>query len=137
MTINHFGKICIFNPNLFIEKGKPAKYSPIYFLCRLCACFAFYWQRLWLSENPASQYYISQYSTCWDFGGMTIQDLKCVGIDPNSCRPKPRPSTPINFFDLINFLYQKQMNVHFKDLCVGILLGRRLKKWKCRVNYNV
>ena len=68
---------------------------------------------------------------------MTIQDLKCVGIDPNSCRPKPRPSTPINFFDLINFLYQKQMKVHFKDLCVGILLGGRLKKWKCRVNYNV
>ena len=82
-------------------------------------------------------YYISQYSIYWDFGGMTIQDLKCVGIDPNSSRPKPRPSTPINFFDLINFLYQKQMNVHFKDLCVGILLGRRLKKWKCRVNYNV
>ena len=37
-------------------------------------------------------YYTSQYFICWDFVGMTIQDLKSIGIDPNIHRPKPRPT---------------------------------------------
>ena len=48
-------------------------------------------------------YYTSQYFICWDFVGMTIQDLKCVGIDPNSCHPKPRPSAPRNFLTVYIF----------------------------------
>ena len=54
-------------------------------------------------------YYTSQYFVCWDFVGMTIQDLKCVGIDPNSYHPKLQPTTPRNFFNSIHFQYQKQM----------------------------
>ena len=34
--------------------------------------------------------YTSQYFIFWDLGEMTIQDLKCVGTDPDSYRPKPR-----------------------------------------------
>lgn len=33
-------------------------------------------------EWRAVLYYTSQYFICWDFGGMTIQDLKWVGIRP-------------------------------------------------------
>ena len=36
-------------------------------------------------------YYISQHFICWDYVGMTIQDPKIVGMDPNSLHPKPRP----------------------------------------------
>ena len=64
-------------------------------------------------------YYTSQYSICWDFGGMTIQDLKCVGIDPNCYHPKPRPTTPRYLFDSLLFLYQKQMYIHFKKYVLG------------------
>ena len=38
-------------------------------------------------------YYIYQHFICWDFVGMTIQDPKIVGMDPNCLHPKPRPST--------------------------------------------
>ena len=38
---------------------------------------------------------------------MTIQELNIGGIDPNCRRPKPRPTTPRDFFDLIYFQYQK------------------------------
>ena len=68
---------------------------------------------IWPNTNTyiirAVLYYTSQYFICWDFVGMTIEDLKCVGIDPNSYRPKPRPTTPRNLFDSIHFQYQKQM----------------------------
>ena len=66
-------------------------------------------KNLKIFHQGAVLYYTSQYFMCWDFVGMTIQDLKCVGIDPNSCHPKPRPSTPRNFLDSIHFQYQKQM----------------------------
>ena len=58
---------------------------------------------------PAVLYYISQHFICWDFVGMTIQDPKFVGMDPNSLRPKPRPSTPRDFFDMIQFQYQNEI----------------------------
>ena len=54
-------------------------------------------------------YYISQHFTCWDFVGMTIQDPIFIGMDPNSLRPKPRPSTPRDFFDMIQFQYQNEI----------------------------
>ena len=54
-------------------------------------------------------YYISQHFICWDFVGMTIQDPKIVGMDPNSHHPKPRPSTPRDFFDMIQFQYQNEI----------------------------
>ena len=42
-------------------------------------------------------YYTSQHFICWDFVGMTIQDPKIVGMDPNCRHPKPRPTTNYNF----------------------------------------
>ena len=54
-------------------------------------------------------YYISQHFICWDFVGMTIQDPKIVGMDPNSLHPKPRPSTPRDSFDSILFQYQNEI----------------------------
>ena len=57
------------------------------------------------------------YTSCWDFVGIKIE---IVGMDPNCCHPKPRPSTPRNFLDSIHFQYQKQMWIHFKDICVGM-----------------
>ena len=44
-----------------------------------------------------------QHFICWDFVGMTIQDPKFVGMDPNSLRPKPRPSTLRIFLTWFNF----------------------------------
>ena len=55
---------------------------------------------------PAVLYYISQHFICWDFVGMTIQDPKFVGMDPNSLRPKPRPST-FTFFVIQPMLRSK------------------------------
>ena len=53
-------------------------------------------------------YYISQHFICWDFVGMTIQDPKIVGMDPNCLHPKPRPTTPQDLFGTSLFLYQKE-----------------------------
>ena len=44
------------------------------------------------------------YTSWWDFGGI---EFVIGGIDPNCHRPKPRPTTPRDFFDLIYLLYQK------------------------------
>ena len=44
------------------------------------------------------------YSSWWDFGGI---EFEIGGIDPNCLLPKPRPTTPRDFFELIYFLYQK------------------------------
>ena len=38
---------------------------------------------------------------------MTIQELNIGGIDPNCHYPKPRPTTPGDFFESILFQYQK------------------------------
>ena len=54
-------------------------------------------------------YYTSQHFICWDFVGMTIQDPKTVGMDPNHHHPKPRPSTPQDSFDSILFQYQNEI----------------------------
>ena len=43
-------------------------------------------------------YYTSKYFIWWDFGGMTIEDPKMGGINPNCRHPKPRPSTARDFF---------------------------------------
>ena len=53
-------------------------------------------------------YYTSQCFVWWDFGGMTIQDLNTGGMDPNCCHPKPRPTTPQDFFDSLDFQYQNE-----------------------------
>ena len=60
-------------------------------------------------RSSAVLYYISQHFICWDFVGMTIQDPKIVGMDPNSLHPKPRPSTPRDSFDSILFQYQNEI----------------------------
>ena len=57
--------------------------------------------------DQAVLYYTSQYFIWWDFGGMTIQELNIGGIDPNCLHPKPRPTTPRDFFESILFQYQK------------------------------
>ena len=44
------------------------------------------------------------YTSWWDFVGI---EFEIGGINPNCRHPKPRPSTPCDFFDLIYFLYQK------------------------------
>ncbi len=59
------------------------------------------------ANRAAVLYYTSQYFIWWDFGGMTIQELNIGGIDPNCRRPKPRPTTPRDFFESILFQYQK------------------------------
>ena len=53
-------------------------------------------------------YYTSQHFIWWDFGGMTIQDPNTGGMDPNWHHPKPRPTTPQEFFDSIDFQYRKE-----------------------------
>ena len=45
------------------------------------------------------------YTSCWDFVGIKIE---IVGMDPNCFHPKPRPTTPHDFFDSALFLYQKE-----------------------------
>ena len=52
---------------------------------------------------PAVLYYTSQYMIWWDLGGMTIQDPNTGGMDPNWHHPKPRLTTPREFFDSIDF----------------------------------
>ena len=59
-------------------------------------------------QTMAVLYYTSQHFIWWDFGGMTIQDPNTGGIDPNWHHPKPRPTTPQEFFDSIDFQYQKE-----------------------------
>ena len=54
-------------------------------------------------------YYISQQFICWDFVGMTIQDPKIVGMDPNSYHPKPRPTTLRIFWIQYNFNTKKKI----------------------------
>ena len=66
----------------------------------------------WAPENLAVLYYTS----CWDFVGIKIE---IVGMDPNCCHPKPRPTTPRYLFDSLLFLYQKQMYIHFKNYVLG------------------
>ena len=62
----------------------------------LCNEYIHCWEEgcigLYIKACKAVLYYTSQYFICWDFVGMTIQDLKSVGIDPNSRCHKPRPS---------------------------------------------
>ena len=94
-------------------------------------------QHLWEVRVSAVLYYISQYSICWDFGGMTIQDLKCVGIDPNCCHPKPRPSTPTDLFGISIVLYQKEFlewiflfqQKHWYCLLEWIILASPILSW--------
>ena len=45
------------------------------------------------------------YDSWWDIGGMRS---KTGGIHPTSCRPKPRPTTPRNFFDTVIIQYQNE-----------------------------
>ena len=44
------------------------------------------------------------YTSWWDFGGIKIE---IGGMDPNCHHPKPRPTTPHDFFDSVRFQYQK------------------------------
>ena len=62
-----------------------------------------------MAENLAVLYYTSW----WDFGGI---EFEIGGIDPNCHHPKPRPTTPRDFFDFIYFQYQKENlgSDHFK-----------------------
>ena len=59
-----------------------------------------------IAASTAVFYYTSSYFTWWDFGGMTIQDPKIGGIDPNSCHPNPRPTTLV-FFLTYSYLRTK------------------------------
>ena len=53
----------------------------------------------------AKLYYTSLSLGCWDEIGMHGYHL---GSIPTCCHPKPRPSTPMDLFDISIVLYQKE-----------------------------
>ena len=44
-------------------------------------------------KTAAVLHYMYQYSFCCDSVGLDIKDLEFVGMDPNCCHPKLRPTT--------------------------------------------
>merc|ERR1712105_39996 len=60
------------------------------------------WIGSYLEDYPPTA--VLYYTSWWDFGGI---EFEIGGIDPNCRHPKPRPTTPRDFFDLIYFQYQK------------------------------
>ena len=58
---------------------------------------------------------------------MTIQELNIGGIDPNCLHPKPRPTTPRDFFESILFQYQKGNWLVISEISEK----KQWQKWKC------
>ena len=84
--------------------------------------------------GAGEMYYTSQYFICWDFGGMTIQELNIGGIHPNCLHPKPRPTTPQDFFYSIGLKYRKEKCYFIYKISAEIFLT--MIKVKVRQDYD-
>ena len=49
------------------------------------------------------------YTSCWDFVGIKIE---IVGMDPNCCHPKPRPTTLVILLTQPYFCTKRKLNKH-------------------------
>ena len=82
-------------------------------------------------SQMAKLYYTSLSLGCWDEIGMHGYHLGSV---PTCCHPKPRPTTSRYLLDSLQFLYQKQMYIHFqKFICwdfVGMTIQTMINNWK-------
>ena len=77
-------------------------------------------------KTAAVLHYMYQYSFCWDSVGLDIKDLEFVGMDPNCCHPKLRPTT-LRIFLTHHYLWSPNNS---QNILPFPIVRRRTTSWK-------